>query len=232
MEDTRPAAMNTVSPNLPVIDKLDVLIVAIHKETIARYQDIVERSSLEASFFEIEIFSTMRAVLDETLRPVMIIDMGAASTKLYVIERGVIRSSHTVNRGSQDITATIARSMSLSSEQAEVLKRQVGATGTDKNLTDVIVLVLNHIFEEVNSALLAFEKKHNKTISNVILVGGGSALKGLSELAKENFKTEVFVANPFNKVSAPAFLEKILKETGPEFAVAIGLALRKLGEQE
>jgi len=212
--------------------KVDVLIVAIHNETIARYQEIVAKSGLEVGFFEIEIFSTMRAVLDEALRPVMIMDMGAASTKLYVVERGIIRSSHTINRGSQDITATISKSLGLSLERAEVMKRQVGAAGEDKNLTDVIVLALDYIFTEVNNALLAFEKKHNKTISKVILVGGGSALKGLSELTKNNFKTDVVIANPFNKVSAPAFLENILKETGPEFAVAIGLALRKLAEEE
>ena len=212
--------------------KVDVLIVPIHNETIARYQEIVAKSGLEVGFFEIEIFSTMRAVLDEALRPVMIMDMGAASTKLYVVERGIIRSSHTINRGSQDITATISKSLGLSLERAEVMKRQVGAAGEDKNLTDVIVLALDYIFTEVNNALLAFEKKHNKTISKVILVGGGSALKGLSELTKNNFKTDVVIANPFNKVSAPAFLENILKETGPEFAVAIGLALRKLAEEE
>ena len=212
--------------------KVDVLIVAIHNETIARYQEIVAKSGLEVGFFEIEIFSTMRAVLDEALRPVMIMDMGAASTKLYVVERGIIRSSHTINRGSQDITATISKSLGLSLERAEVMKRQVGAAGEDKNLTDVIVIALDYIFTEVNNALLAFEKKHNKTISKVILVGGGSALKGLSELTKNNFKTDVVIANPFNKVSAPAFLENILKETGPEFAVAIGLALRKLAEEE
>ncbi|MEK9171859.1 MAG: pilus assembly protein PilM [Patescibacteria group bacterium] len=214
------------------LPKVDVLIVAIHNETIARYQEIVAKCGLEASFFEIEIFSTMRAVLDEALRPVMIMDMGAASTKLYVVERGVIRSSHTINRGSQDITATISKSLGLSPERAEVMKRQVGAAGKDKNLTDVIILTLDHIFSEVNNALLAFEKKYNKTVSKVILVGGGSALKGLSELAKNNFKTDIVIADPFNKVSAPAFLENILKETGPEFAVAIGLALRKLAEEE
>ncbi|MDO8569647.1 MAG: pilus assembly protein PilM [bacterium] len=212
--------------------KVDVLIVAIHNETIARYQDVVTKGGLEAGFFEIEIFSTMRAVLDETLRPVMIMDMGAASTKLYVVERGVIRSSHTINRGSQDITATISKSLGLSPERAEVMKRQVGAAGEDKNLTDVIMLTLDYIFAEVNNALLSFEKKYNKTISKVVLVGGGSALKGLAELTKNNFKTDVVIANPFNKVSAPAFLENILKETGPEFAVAIGLALRKLAEEE
>ena len=214
------------------LSKVDVLIVAIHNETIARYQEIVAKSGLEAGFFEIEIFSTMRAVLDEALRPVMIMDIGAASTKLYVVERGVIRSSHTINRGSQDITLTISKSMGLSLERAEIMKRQVGAAGKDKNLTDVIILTLDHIFSEVNNALLAFEKKYNKTVSKVILVGGGSALKGLAELARNNFKTDIVIADPFNKVSAPAFLENILKETGPEFAVAIGLALRKLAEEE
>lgn len=214
------------------ITKVDVLIVAIHNETIARYQNIVSKAGLEAGFFEIEIFSTMRAVLDEALRPVMIMDMGAASTKLYIVERGIVRSSHTINRGSQDITATISKSLGIPMEQAEVMKRQVGATGTDPNMTSAITLVLDHIFSELNSTLLAFEKKHNKTVSKLFLVGGGSALKGLLDLAKKNFKTEIISADPFSKVSAPAFLENILKETGPEFAVAIGLALRKLAEEE
>ena len=99
-------------------------------------------------------------------------------------------------------------------------------------MTDAIILTLDYIFAEVNNTILAFEKKYNRAIAKVILVGGGSALKGLSDLAKSNFKAEVVSADPFNKVSAPAFLEKILRETGPEFAVAIGLALRRLGEEE
>lgn len=213
-------------------NKIDVLIVAIHNETIARYQEIVSKAGLEAGFFEIEIFSTMRSVLDDTIRPVMIMDMGAASTKLYVVERGVIRSSHTVNRGSQDITGLISKSLGLTPERAEIMKRQVGISGEDQNLNSVVRLSLDYIFSEINTTILSFEKKYNKTISKVILVGGGSALKGLADLAKNNFKTDVVSANPFNKVSAPAFLENILRETGPEFAVAIGLALRKLAEGE
>ena len=229
-EERSPVVRGAGAP--ATLAKVSVLIVAIHNETIARYQEIVAKCGLEAGFFEIEIFSTMRAVLDEALRPVMIMDMGAASTKLYVVERGVIRSSHTINRGSQDITLTISKSLGLSPERAEIMKRQVGAAGKDKNLTDVIILTLDHIFAEVNSVLLAFEKKNNKTVSKVILVGGGSALKGLADLARNNFKTDIVIADPFNKVSAPAFLENILKETGPEFAVAIGLALRKLAEED
>lgn len=36
------------------------------------------------------------------------------------------------------------------------------------------------------------------------------------------------LGNPFEKVEAPAFLDPVLAQTGPEFAVALGLALRKL----
>lgn len=215
--------------------KVDVLIVAIHKDTIARYQDIVARSGLEAGFFEIEIFSTMRSVLDETLRPVLIIDMGAASTKLYIVERGIIRNSHTVNRGAQDITQTLAQSLGLTPEKAEIMKRTAGLLGEDeqgRQAQEIIMLTLDYIFTEVNSAMLAFEKRYNKTIAKTIFIGGGAALKGLLDVAKQNLKTEVEIGLPFNKVAAPAFLENILRETGPEFAVAIGLALRKLSEEK
>ncbi|PIQ66436.1 MAG: hypothetical protein COV96_01490 [Candidatus Zambryskibacteria bacterium CG11_big_fil_rev_8_21_14_0_20_42_18] len=235
-EDSSEYSTDTSSTDAPKtgtkMSKVDVLVVAIHNETIARYKEIVVKAELEASFFEIEIFSTMRAVLDDALRPVMIMDLGAATTKLYIVERGVIRSSHTINRGAQDITSTMSKSLGMTLEQAEVMKRQVGVSGQDKNLNEVITLTLDYIFAEANSVLLAFEKKYNKTISKTILVGGGAVLKGLAELAKNNFKTEVILADPFSKVSAPAFLENILKETGPEFAVAIGLALRKLVEEE
>ncbi len=63
-----------------------------------------------------------------------------------------------------------------------------------------------------------------------MLVGGGSALKGVADFAKNSFQVEVVAGDPFSKVVAPAFLEKILRETGPEFAVSVGVALRCLQE--
>ncbi len=214
------------------LKKTDVLIVAIHNDTIARYQSIVTRAGLEASFFEIEVFSTMRSVLDEALRPVLVMDMGAASTKLYILERGIVRTSHTVNRGAQDVTAALASSLSLPIDQAEVIKRQAGLLTEDKNASSVMGLVLDYIWSETQSTLLSYEKKSNKPVSKILMVGGGASLKGILELAKENFKMDVELGLPFNKVSAPAFLDNILRETGPEFAVSIGLALRKLSEEK
>ncbi len=229
--DSREKADAKKDENTPV-ERVDVLVVAIHNDTMSRYQDIITKSGLDAGFYEIEIFSTMRSVLTDTLKPVMVMDMGAATTKLYIIERGVVKASHTINRGAQDITSNISKSLGIDLGKAEILKRQVGATGEDKSVYEVTILTLDYIFGEANQALLAFEKKYNETVSRVTLVGGGAALKGINELAKANFKTEAAMGNPFEKISTPAFLEQVLAQTGPEFAVAIGLALRRLAEEE
>jgi type IV pilus assembly protein PilM len=224
-----PAAIKPDASGAVNIPKIDVLVVAIHNDTLSRYQTIVEKAELKAGFFEIELFSSMRAIVDEPLRPVMIMDIGAASTKIYIVERGIVKASHTVNRGAQDITKTISQSLGMTVEKAEVAKREFGLTG-DKQLAEVTKLSLDYIFAEANRTLLSYEKKYNRAVGKVYLVGGGAALKGLTDVAKDNFKTEVVAGDPFGKLSTPAFITSILRETGPEFAVAIGIALRKLAE--
>lgn len=213
------------------IERTDVLLVAIHNDTISRFQEIIRKTGLDSTFFEIEIFSTMRAVLDQDPAPVMIVDMGAATTKLYIVERGIVRTSHTVNRGSQDITTTISKSLGISIKDAEIMKRGVGAVPQDGvDIREIINLSLVYIFSEANQVILNYQRKYNKALSKVVLVGGGSALRGITDLAQTNFQVAVVAGNPFLKTEAPAFLEAILKDTGPEFAVAVGLALRRLQE--
>jgi type IV pilus assembly protein PilM len=228
----------TDTTNMPPLQKKqmqDILLVAIHNDTLARYTDIATKNNLRTSFFEIELFSTMRSVLDQVTTPVMIFDMGAATTKLFIVERGILRTSYTINRGSQSITSAIAKSFGIEMDKAEVMKRQFGLTDTTPdglNVARIIQLTLDFLFTEANRAILNYEKKYNKSISKVLLVGGGSSLKGLEPVAQKNFQTEVLGGNPFSKVITPAFLDEVLKQTGPQFAVALGLALRRLQELE
>lgn len=211
---------------------VEILLVAIHNNIINQYKEIVSKTQLDAKFFEIEVFSSMRSVLEGVRGPVMIFDMGASTTKLYMVDRGLIHYSHTINRGSQDITSNIARVLNISVEEAEVIKRSVGMGKTVDNfdLSETVSVVADSIFSEANRFLFEFQKKMNQNIKSLFLIGGGSALRGFRDLAAQNFKVEVVSGNPFEKVEVPAFLENILKETGPEFTVAVGAALRCLQE--
>lgn len=217
------------------LNSTDVLAVAIHNDTLTQYSQIIKQSQILASFFEVELFSTTRSVIDvQETKPIMIFDMGAGATKLYIVERGVVRDSHTINRGGQDITMGISRSLNVSVDFAEELKRKMGSNTPeqDKSITEVRDLVMNPIFNEINSMLINYERKANKTVDKIILVGGGVLLKGIKEAAEQYLRIPVENGNPFAKVEAPAFLEQALAETGPGFATAIGLALRKLQEIE
>jgi type IV pilus assembly protein PilM len=160
--------------------------------------------------------------------------MGAHSTKLYIIERGLLRASHIINKGSQDITLAISKSLSISITDAENLKRSFGLKGGPeyKELTEIITVNLDYIFYEANATLLNYQKKYEKNISKVILTGGGVMLKGFIDLAKISFQTEIIYSDPFSKLETPAFLAEQFLQSGPEFAVAIGCALRRLSEEE
>ena len=192
------------------------------------------KTGIRTSFYEIELFSSIRAVVEQGINAVMIIDMGARVTKLYIVERGILRTSHIINKGSQDITLALSKALSISPDEAETMKRKKGLKGGPeyRELTEIITLNLDYIFYEANTTLLAYQKKYQKNIGRVFLTGGGVLLKGFVELAKISFQTDVAYADPFSKLEAPAFLSEELAAAGPEFAVAIGAALRCLTEVE
>jgi len=114
--------------------------------------------------------------------------------------------------------------------RAEEYKREHGLLGEEAGAKEAMLMPIDSIFSEVNRVLLSYQKKNNRNIGNVILTGGGAVLKGLLPLAKERLETDVALGDPFAKTETPAFLSDVLKEVGPEFAVSVGLALRKLQE--
>ncbi len=208
--------------------KVEVLLVAVHNDELARLQSIVAGAGLSASFYEIEIFSTIRAVVEEPVKPVMVLDVGAASTKTYVVEHGVVALSHAIAVGSQDITRAISIASNVSIAEAEALKKSEGlgdgaALGSPE-------LVFSRIFAEARRVLMQYETAHKKSVTSVIFTGGGGVTKELGVYAKKTFSIDVRVADPFAKTEAPAFMRPVLEGIGPEFAVAVGLALRKLEE--
>jgi type IV pilus assembly protein PilM len=220
--------------------KLDVLMVAIHNDTIAKFRSIATSSNLTAAFFEIEVFSAVRASLDHGIAPVAVVDLGAATTKFYVVERGLIHESHIINHGSQDLTLAASRALGLTVVQAEERKRKYGikdlmplTPGSNiaaDALKNSLELTLAPLLSEISRTVAAYEQRTNQTLDALVLTGGGATLKGFMEHAQTKIQAQLRKSDPFGKTQAPAFLEQILKEAGPEFSVAVGLALRRLQE--
>ena len=198
--------------------KIEVLLVAIHNETISKFKTIATDAALVASFFEIEVFSAVRASIEHGIAPVAVVDIGAATTKFYVVERGLIHESHIMSHGSQDLTLAASRALAFTVAQAEERKRKFGllggapaAPGHEQDLTQTLELSLSPLLAEIARTVAAYEARANQSLSALVLTGGGATLKGMKEFAQTKIQNEIRLADPFAKTQTPAFLEAILK---------------------
>ncbi|MBI2097581.1 MAG: type IV pilus assembly protein PilM [Candidatus Vogelbacteria bacterium] len=210
--------------------KVEVLLAAIHKEVINQDTAHLKRLELTPAFFEIETFSAIRSIFSGERGATVILDLGAGTTKLAIVDYGIVRISHTISKGAQDITLAISRSLGLEFAKAEEIKRSVGLLERyeGQNISGLASTIVEYIFAEAHKVLTIYETRQRRSIEKVILIGSGALLRGLVELAQQSFEVPVMLGQPFAKVEYPAFLEGVLSKTGPGFAVAVGLALRHL----
>lgn len=209
-----------------------VLIAAIHNEQLSKLKAIISGAHIQSAFNEIEIFSSMRSVVTQQTETVAILDIGAATTKLYVVSGGIVQATHSINVGGQDFTSSLSKALELDVTAAEELKRSVGLTATDNpRIERALSFPLERIFLESKRVLDAYERAGGQTLASVTLSGGGSALRGIEDYARKIFAHTIVRAHPFAKVRYPAIMEETLRDIGPSFAVALGVALRRIQEK-
>ncbi len=231
---------SSVQDDKDKLESVDILLVAVHKEAIASLQNIANMMNISTDFYELEIFAAARSTTDYDIAPKLLIDFGASSTKMYIVEEGIVKFSHMLNFGSQNITENLSRAMSWNFEKSERVKKEIGISKqTSANakpdekqmyaqMHNSMLTVVDRVVNDMNKALLNYEQKFNKSITDVLIMGGGANLKGLTEHLETKLSVSAKKATPFDKVNTPAFLEDILKEIGVEFAIPVGLALRLL----
>ncbi len=236
-EWSRSRAAATADTKKTETPKTEVLLVAIHNEVLNNFQAITQKAGLDVGFYELEIFGAVRSSLSHGIAPVMMVDIGSATTKVYIVERGIIRFSHLINIGAQDLTLAISRALGWNFDRAERVKKEQGLivregaeAEQDTQVREALLSTLGRIFSDVNRVLLSYEKKYGRNVSRLVLAGGGSSMFGLSEYASELVSVDIELSDPFDKIQTPAFLEEVLEEVGPEFSVAVGMALRKMQE--
>ena len=211
-------------------DKIRVLLAAIHNDTISKYKEIQDSLGLTSGLFEIDVFSSIRSVVGQNNSVVMVLDMGAETTKLAVVDFGILRMQHIINIGSQDISTALSKTLKIDINKAEKIKREQGLSSDNKEAVVVMQTNLSHIITEVNRFIVNYKKKNTRQISKIVLTGGGILLKGLPEFVSKNIDIKIEVGDPFSRIETPIFLQETLKEAGPEFSVAIGLAIKELQE--
>jgi len=210
--------------------EIDVLVAAVRNEVIDRYNTLTKELDFSSVAYEIETFSAIRGSFKHELSPVMLVDVGASGIRMTVIEHGVVRKFRALNRGSAFLTSSLEKSLEIPFEEAETLKRDVGLDKGHKNQEayNIINTGLNYVFSEMQNVVIDFERDYEKPISKIILTGGGARLPRFKEQVESRYNITTVFADPFSKALSPDFLDGVLEQAGPEFAIAVGLALQNL----
>ncbi|MCH7882937.1 type IV pilus assembly protein PilM [Patescibacteria group bacterium] len=209
---------------------MSVLLAAIHKEVMDAHRSFITATGLSVRAFEIEIFSAFRALMENDLSPLLFLDFGAAATKVTVIDYGIVRMSYAYGRGSQDLSDVLSRSLGIDFARAEEIKRSIGLSDRPEHqeIKSTIDPILDNIISEIGRVLMDYRRKSGRSITRIIIYGGGGMLKGLVEKLAAHFGIEVNLAQPFNRLTYPPLIQPVISEIGPPFVTAIGLALRGL----
>jgi len=205
----------------------NILIASIQNSALERFNVLMQFVGLAKPPTEIECFSSIRGLYSSEEDNIAIIDIGAVSSKLYIARKGLLMGMYRIRAGGALATENIAKSMDITFESAENLK--IGVDRSANNFGDIKKLhdqSYDRAFREFNQVIKEYEKKTGITISSVHLAGGGALFPGTEAHLKSVLDREVERANPFSKVAYPAFMEDVMLEVGPSFAVAIGAALR------
>lgn len=215
-----------------------ILMVAVPNNVVYQYQEIAKFSKLDMVLLEAEVFGIIRSSLTvEDKRGIMVIDVGAQSTTISVVANGILHSSYSFDVAGNDFTERISSSLGIKYPEAEQLKKTKGLDIKSGN-SEILLPIADSIFREMEKIIQAFKVSEHKSIEQVILAGNTSLLPGFREYLQQRFlqfsgitppshpEDAVQIARPFQHLAYSPVLEETLKEMGPSYAVAVGLALR------
>lgn len=224
-----------VSLGWEVVDEGDpaivrVLLVAVPHEVTEKYKRIADYAKLELRALEIENFALIRALVPHERRTSVVVNIGDHSTNISIVREGILRLTHNIDRGAAEITRVLAQGLSVSEERAEHFKKTIGLSDRpeEQEVSSIIASLVDTLLHETSRIVNTYNRSNKDRVDLMILAGGGANLRGLLDYSVKLFGFEVVLGNPFAKVVYPAFMQPTLKELGPSFGVAVGLALREI----
>lgn len=205
-------------------NKIKVLLTAVPTIVIDNYVKVFQQAGLEPQALEIEALSLIRSLVGADTNMNLLIDIGAKSSTLNLVDDGYLRVSKNLNVGGDTVTTSIAQSLSVNFARAEQFKKDFGLSGQGQQIPQVMRPILDIIKNEAQK-LISLVESRGERIDKIMLSGGGSKLPNLKEYFSV-FGKPVIMANPWSQVVYPANLKPIIEPLGLNLAVAMGLAMR------
>ncbi len=214
----------------------DILLAVAKKDIVNLYANLIQDIGFTPSVIDIDTFALNNA-LEATVAGksnatdvVGIIDMGASKANVVITADGELVFMRDMAIGGNQLTEAIAEATGMSFEDAERIKL-LGTT--DSGLAGEISLVCLDVcqvwVEEIKKALEFYQANtlSSQVLQKIFLIGGAAMLYGLHQKISAVIGVETALLNPFEGFSLDKSINpRYVQAIGPQFAVALGLALR------
>ncbi|MEK7075889.1 MAG: type IV pilus assembly protein PilM [Patescibacteria group bacterium] len=203
--------------------KTRILLTAVPNSILRSYLKIFQQAKLEPVALEIEALALIRALIGDDKGSILIIDVGAKSTHLNIVENGNLLLTRNIPMGGDTITQKIAESLKISMVRAEQFKKDFGLTQSNL-IPENIKPILANIKSEAKQ-LQGIYQARGKKFDKIMIVGGTANLPGLNEFFSD-MDAKIVNGDPLSKLTFPADLKPVISQYAENLSVAIGLALR------
>ncbi|MCK4468731.1 MAG: type IV pilus assembly protein PilM [Desulfobacterales bacterium] len=219
-------------------NQMDVLLVAVKKEVVNSYVDLIQMAGLNPCVIDIDAFA-LQNIFELNYAPedenVALIDIGASKTSLNILKGNSSIFMRDVTLGCGLINRKIVSLIDCSYEEAEQLKYgdQPNRISPD-DVKEIISSVTDDWCNEIRQALDFFYSAHpDDQIKRIMLSGGGAYIKEFRELLTVETSSEVEIINPFKniQIDEKKFDISYLERIAPQAAISMGLSIRKIDDK-
>jgi len=218
---------------------MDVLLVAVKKDKISEYTSALTQAGRNPIIMDVDVFALqncyeMNYGIDPG-RVVALLNIGASIMNVNVVKGGTSVFQRDIAAGGNQYTDAIQKDLNLSFEQAEALKKGEQVDGASaESLQPILQAVSENLAMEIQKTFDFFKATSQEDrIDQIFLSGGTAKIHGLRDLLADRFATSVELLNPFLNVryNEKDFNPDYLEDIGPSAAIAVGLAVRRVGDR-
>lgn len=218
---------------------MDVLLVAAKKEKIADYTGVISQAGRVPVVVDVDAFALQNAFEVnygvDMVRVVVLVNAGASAININIIEGGQSLFTRDISIGGNAYTEALQRDLSLSFEDADLLKRGVPVEGAGVDDADPIIRsVTGNLLLEIEKTFDFFKSTAGtERIDQLVVSGGAAGIEGFSDALATRFDLPVTDLDPFRQIEIDTkkITEERRQELAPTAAVAVGLALRRADDR-
>ncbi len=212
----------------------ELLAVATPKKIIDSHMDLMALLGLEVVAIETTISAASRMFVqaERSDVPTILIDFGSISSDITIYDKTLVVTG-TAPSGGDSFTGIITDTLGVTKQEANVIKTKYGL-GVSKKQKEILAgmnPLLEQLLKEIRRMLRYYEERSgSKTkISQVVTMGGGANMPGLSEHMTNLLRLPVRMIDPwqhldFAHLQPPNSVEKSM------YVTVGGLSLLKPGE--